>query len=177
MPSDHISNCNNVIDIVSYPNNVLSTKAVDVLDFENGEYKSLIESLISTMADYGHCVGLAANQIGSNFNVFVADSSKNKREPSKYGFVIVVNPKIIKSNGIIKKREGCMSVPDLTVDVERFDTIEISALNQYGEAVNYTLDGFESRVFQHEIDHLRGNIILDCAKSSRDIYSRKNYRK
>ena len=168
---------NPLIDIVAYPNISLSTAGVTIVDFNNLEFIKTVENLIAKMAEYDHCVDLAANQIGSDLNVFVADSSKNKREESKYGFVVVTNPRIVKFNGLIKRREGCMSVPDLTVDITRYENIVVSGQNVTGQEIQFHLDGFESRVFQHEIDHLNGKVILDCAKSSRDIYSRKNYRK
>jgi peptide deformylase len=80
---------------------------------------------------------------------------------------------ITSHNGIEQKREGCMSVPDLTVDVHRYESVQVRGFNLYGEEVKYDLSGFEARVFQHEIDHLKGKVILDRAKSSRDIFVRK----
>ncbi len=163
--------------IVAYPDSRLTTAASDVVDFNDEDYLSVVDKLIRKMAQADHCVGLAANQIGSNLNVFVANAAKNKRETSEYGFVVVVNPKIVNPRGTIQRREGCMSVPDLTVDVTRYENLTVTGFDKTGNPVNFEISGFEARVFQHEIDHLKGRVILDCAKSSRDIYSRKNYRK
>ena len=64
---------NPLIDIVAYPNISLSTAGVTIVDFNNLEFIKTVENLIAKMAEYDHCVGLAANQIGSDLNVFVED--------------------------------------------------------------------------------------------------------
>jgi peptide deformylase len=128
------------------------------------------------MNSFSHCVGLAANQIGSDLNVFVADAKKNPRENSEIGFVVIANAKIIEGSDFIVKREGCMSVPDLTGNVSRARRIFVKGMSVEGESVEYEVEDFEARVFQHEIDHLSGKVFLDRVKSSRDIFARKSYR-
>jgi peptide deformylase len=170
---DTLSNEN----IVIYPDSRLTEPAVNVTDFKDPLFLSVVEQLTNKMSLFGHCVGLAANQIGSYLNIFVADASKNNRETSKFGFVVVVNGEIVTMSGVEQKREGCMSVPDLTVDITRYESVVITGFDQNGDLVEYRVNGFEARVFQHEIDHLKGKVILDRAKSSRDIFIRKKYRK
>lgn len=165
------------ISVVAYPDACLSTRAENVVDFDDEQYLDLVDRLVKKMSEFDHCVGLAANQIGSNLNVFVADASKNKREVSKYGFSVVVNAAIVERSGEIKKREGCMSVTDLTVDVTRSEKIRVEGQDGSGSEISFELEGFEARVFQHEIDHLHGKVILDRARSTRDIYIRKHYTK
>lgn len=128
------------------------------------------------MDSYSHCVGLAANQIGSDLNIFIADASKNKNSESKYGNVVVINARIVSRKGSETNREGCMSVPDLTGNVSRATQIEVIAFDETGNEVAYEIADFEARVFQHEIDHLAGKVFLDRVTSARDVFTRKKYR-
>jgi len=166
--------CNS--EIVLYPDKVLRTQTQDVVDFFSEDFLSLVANLQNTMDSYEHCVGLAANQIGSNLNVFVADASKNKKAESKYGNILVVNAKILLQEGMEVGREGCMSVPDLTGNVHRARHIELMGQNEFGETITLKAFDFEARVFQHEIDHLNGKVFLDRVHSSRDVFSRKRYK-
>ncbi|MFN8015516.1 MAG: peptide deformylase [Acidimicrobiia bacterium] len=166
--------CNN--EIVLYPNEILKSKTKSVDDVNSEEIQNYIDDLLNTMNAYNHCVGLAANQIGINYQIFVADASKNKSCNMSHGLIIAVNPKVTVSEGTEISREGCMSVPDLTGNVTRSVQLEFEARDRNGEVFNLSVNGFEARVIQHEIDHLNGKVFLDRVKSARDVYSRKKYR-
>lgn len=168
----------NQIDIIRYPAIILRQKTKDVLDIHDKLVQDTIEKLIAKMGESSHCVGLAANQIGSDMNMFVADASKNDRAQSSYGFVVVINPKVeaFSVDDRDVKREGCMSIPDLTGNVSRAKHIQLSGMNEKGESIILTAHDFEARVFQHEYDHLQGKVFLDRVKSSRDLFARKVYR-
>lgn len=161
--------------IVLYPEIGLRSIARDVVDPSANEVRDCIAALKQTMDKYSHCVGLAANQIGSDLNIFVADARKSKSGTSDYGSVVVINPVVISTSGWQVMREGCMSVPDLTGNVARHTTLVVDSLNESGEVVQYSVKDFEARIFQHEIDHLSGKVFLDRVKSARDVYSRKQY--
>jgi peptide deformylase len=161
-------------EVIYYPDISLRTRARDVTDI-NDEVAGVIEELTTTMAAYGHCVGLAANQLGSDLNIFVADASKNTHEVSRYGFVVVLNPVVISTSGRVTRREGCMSVPDLTGNVGRAQSAVIGGLDVNGEYQTWEVSDFEARVFLHEIDHLMGKVFLDRVKSARDVFARKKY--
>lgn len=163
-------------DIVFYPKDILRQPARDVTDVFDSEVVETIERLTKTMAAFDHCVGLAANQIGSDLNIFVADASKNKRSISEHGFVVVVNPRI--QLGIERKtsREGCMSVPDLTGNVSRALSVKLEGLDGNGKPIELEAKDFEARVFQHEVDHLLGKVFLDRVSSARDVFARITYR-
>lgn len=163
-------------EIVLFPNNILRAPAREVIDFKSEEFTETVRRLTEVMSLYAHCVGLAANQIGSDLNVFVADASKNIREKSDYGFVVVANAHIIEKSEFVVKREGCMSVPDLTGDVPRAKSVVVKGFDAQGNESLFKVKDFEARVFQHEIDHLQGKVFLDRVKSARDIFSRKTYR-
>ena len=74
-------------------------------------------------------------------------------------------------------REGCLSVPEYTGNVSRAEKITLQALNKEGKSLDYTLEGFEARAVQHEIDHLDGLLFLDRLVSRRSsLFIRKVYK-
>lgn len=108
-------------------------------------------------------VGLSANQIGLDMNLFVAEV------PDPQGgtkFYSVFNPAIEKI-GDEKKilEEGCLSVPGKYGDVERATRVVITGLDKYGKPLRIKAWGLLAHVFQHEIDHLHGTIFTDKAKN------------
>lgn len=165
--------CNSNISI--YPEMILRTSSQDVDEVLSPKVQAVIEKLSKTMNDYSHCVGLAANQIGSELNIFVADASKNKFINSKYGFVVVVNPLLVESYGEVSSREGCMSIPDLTGNVARAQRAIFEGLDENGNMQTYEVEDFEARVFLHELDHLSGRVFLDRVNSSKEVFVRKSY--
>jgi peptide deformylase len=89
-----------------------------------------------------------------------------------------VNPEITDWEGYEPGREGCLSVPDYTGNVIRATRIRLSALDRYGESVEYEMEGYEARAAQHEIDHLDGMLFVDRVVSRRtDLFRRKVYQK
>jgi len=108
--------------------------------------------------------GLAAPQIGISKRI-IAFRSKNRdgmprRDSDDYE--VLINPRIIQARGDkIKDTEGCLSCPDLNVDVVRFQTVKVKAFDKNGNKVNRRYAGFIARVVQHEIDHLEGKLIVD----------------
>ena len=132
------------------------------------------------------CAGIAANQIGYNESIFIGmarcdDDEQGKQvermesESDKYLNIknefsenreIYINPKIYKTNSKSTQNdtEGCLSVPDLALDVLRYDKIKVRYRNIDGGVVKKPLKGFMSKLFQHELDHLEGTLMLDLAK-------------
>jgi peptide deformylase len=76
------------------------------------------------------------------------------------GLDILINPEIIEGVGESILEEGCLSLPNIEIQVKRKDKILIQAWDLDGEEVNLELNGFPSRVYQHEIDHLKGILII-----------------
>ena len=165
-----------VRDVLRLPHSILQSPAVDVDDI-NDEALELARDLIETMRVSPGCVGLAATQIGVGLRAFCVDTTGHKKAMSANGLVQLFNPKIVKSEGRIIGREGCMSVPDLTGDVNRYEFAIVEGLNLDGEIVQYETNAFEARAFQHEIDHLDGLLFLDRVQSAQGVFARKVYRK
>jgi len=112
--------------------------------------------------------GIAAPQVGVNKKVIVVDvDPNNPRYPGKKPFplTIVINPKVTKRSRTLENGwEGDLSV-DLRAIVPRADKCVVTGLNRNGEIVTYDLDySFHARVFQHEIDHLSGIMLIDRVK-------------
>lgn len=109
--------------------------------------------LIDTASAHPNCIGLAANQIGYNARMFIM----------KYGseFILIVNPVITKEGRIKKKAlEGCLSYPGKQVKVERYSQIVVNYINADGDVVQTKFSKLNARVFQHELDHLNGEVIV-----------------
>ncbi|MAP66401.1 MAG: hypothetical protein CMF80_01715, partial [Candidatus Marinimicrobia bacterium] len=70
--------------------------------------------------------------------------------------------------------EGCLSIPDISLELERYDKIKVRYYNQEGKAIKKPLSGFISRLFQHELDHLNGNLMLEHENIRRAKISQKS---
>lgn len=100
-------------------------------------------------------VGLAAPQVGISRELIVVDIGE--------GLYKLINPKIIKKEGAQAQEEGCLSVPGICLKIKRADKIKIEALDESGKPVAIEAEGLLACVFQHEIDHLKGKLIVDHA--------------
>jgi peptide deformylase len=161
--------------VVQLPEPVLQTRATEVDGIGDFE-RALAEDLVDTMRVSPGCVGLAATQIGVGFRAFCLDVTGHKKANIVNGLVVLFNPIVVASSGGIPGREGCMSVPHFTGDVERPAEMTVQGLGVDGELHTYETDAFEARAFQHEIDHLDGLLFLDRVKSPQGIFPRKVYR-
>jgi peptide deformylase len=124
------------------------------------------------MNSFGHCVGLAAPQIGVPLRVAVVDITGHPKAKDPHGLIVLVNPKVTaRSEGSKVSREGCLSLPDLTANVRRPRRATI----QFGDQ-EIEVKGFEARCVLHEIDHLDGILFLDrVASITDDLFRRQNY--
>ena len=158
--------------IVTLPEPVLRRKAKSITKFDK-ELQTLIDDMIETMRD-APGVGLAAPQVGVSERLAVIeyaededdeDETEGTEKPAKpKQLFVIINPEIVKTseekvNGI----EGCLSIPGLLGEVERYEALQVKALNRYGKPVKLKVDGWMARIFQHEIDHLNGVLFTDLA--------------
>lgn len=129
-----------------------SCRAVEVFD---DELSDLIDDLVDTMyAADG--IGLAAPQVGVPLRVFVYDVQE---EGVASG--VLVNPRVVESDGAVRESEGCLSIPGLTEIVERAERVVVEGLDRDGREVRIAAEGLLSRCLQHESDHLDGILFLD----------------
>ncbi len=163
--------------ILLYPHPVLKTMARPVAGIDD-EIRQLVTDLIDTMREGPGSVGVAAPQIGVSLRVCVVDVSNSKlgRE-NNHGLLVLVNPEIVAREGSAVMREGCMSVPDYTGEVERATGITLRFLDGEGVAQEVEASGFEAVALQHELDHLDGVLFLDRIVSLKTgLFRRKNYK-
>jgi peptide deformylase len=130
---------------------VLKRRAADVTDI-NGAIARLADDMFATMYD-AHGAGLAAPQIGVQKRLFVYDIDD---EP-----IVIVNPVIAETRGEWTYLEGCLSVPGLSWEIVRPKEVLLTGYDLDGNEVQVEADELEARVFQHELDHLDGVLLLD----------------
>ncbi len=114
----------------------------------------LLDDMVETMYA-ANGIGLAGPQIGVSRRILVVDAGD--------GPIQLVNPRIVERKGSQTGTEGCLSIPSIYGEVERYKEIIVKGLNAEGEPVIYEANGLLSVVFQHEIDHLDGRLFTDLA--------------
>jgi peptide deformylase len=150
-----------------YGDPVLKVATQEVTDID-GKIASLVDTMIETMYE-ANGVGLAANQIGVSKSVFVYDIGD--------GPITIVNPKIVESDGEWTFEEGCLSVPGLSWEITRPNAIHLIGLDLDGNEVSIETDEYEGRVFQHELDHLNGVVLLERLDDDQRAEAKKILRK
>jgi peptide deformylase len=155
---------------------ILRKKSVELPVPLDKKSREIIQTLIDSFLERDDASGLAAPQIGINKRIVVFrnkgfDEGKGKiKNPDD--FEVLVNPRINKARGEkITMVEGCLSCPDIQVEISRFPEIKVRALNAKGEKINKKYLDYVARVIQHEVDHLDGKLIVDYGG---DIYYPKS---
>lgn len=152
-----------IVPIVTTPDPVLRRKARKVREVGK-DIQELIENMIETMR-VAPGVGLAAPQVGVSERVIVVEYAEGEEEEAPKKLFALVNPEITHvSEETVLGTEGCLSIPRLMGNVERFEKIQIKALNRMGKPVKIKAEGWLARIFQHEIDHLEGILYTDRAE-------------
>ncbi len=144
--------------------------------------KLIIQDLIDSYQKIT-CAGIAANQIGYDKSIFIGlanyddtideDEIEKKESRSEEikpddineyadNYEIYINPQIdnVDNKSIQEEVEGCLSIPSISLRIQRFDKIKVRYYNQDGKAVKKSLKGFMSKLFQHELDHLNGKLMI-----------------
>jgi len=136
---------------------VLREHAHEVTEFDRS-LRKLAKRMIRTMHD-APGVGLAAPQVGVLQRLLVYDVDDDPQ--------VLVNPVLDEySDEIEESDEGCLSVPGVTMPVERAVSVRVRGFDATGEPVDFRAEGFEARVIQHETDHLDGVLIVDRTSRS-----------
>jgi peptide deformylase len=142
--------------VVKFGDPVLKSRASPVADFGE-QLRAEVERMIAIMRD-GMGVGLAATQVGILRRLLVFQASRDA-EPTA-----LINPEIDwSSDDALVAEEGCLSLPRVSMDVERPLYVTVSGRDLDAEPVKIEASGLEARVLQHELDHLDGVLILDRA--------------
>ncbi len=156
--------------IITVPNEVLK-KISDPIEKVGDNEKKLVKDLFETMYN-SHGIGLAAVQVGVLRRILVIDVSTKEEKKNPLCFI---NPVIKKlSDRTSTYEEGCLSIPDTFIEIERPKICEVEYVDINGKLKNIKCDGLLSTCLQHEINHLDGKLIIDhLTKLKRDIIIKK----
>ncbi|MBI2669616.1 MAG: peptide deformylase [Candidatus Yanofskybacteria bacterium] len=145
------------MEIIKEPEKILRKKLKSVEKI-TPEIKALISAMREKVVE-AHGVGLAANQVGRDLQIFVIDKKLAEENGVADAYI---NPEITEfSKDQNEMEEGCLSIPDYWRQVKRAKKIKIKALDENGKKIKIKARGFLARVLQHEYDHLQGILIKD----------------
>jgi peptide deformylase len=161
-----------ILEVVKYGHPVLRQKGVRI-ETITPELKALIGDMFETMhAAQG--VGLAAQQVGRALQLTVLDvRGAAKDRPSSLELdgkpadvdafmpLVLINPELKPDGKEVSGGEGCLSFPEVFAEITRPEFVEVSAMNQKGERIQFRCGGLLSRAIQHEADHLNGILFID----------------
>ncbi|MEE2914953.1 MAG: peptide deformylase [Pseudomonadota bacterium] len=154
------------LSILEFPDPRLRKIASPITDV-TGKIATLADDMLETMyAAPG--IGLAASQVNVHQRLIVVDISNEKNEP-----VILINPKIIATEGEREVEEGCLSVPGFYEPVTRPARIEVAAINRNGEPYTMVAEGLLAVCIQHEMEHLEGRLFVDYISNTKRQMIRK----
>jgi len=158
------------LSILTLPDPILRKVSAPVERVDD-ELRKLADDMLETMyAAPG--VGLAAVQVGVLRRLVVLDTAKEEEPPRP---LVLVNPEIVATGAEMRlHEEGCLSIPDVRVEIERPALVTVRYVDREGEPRELTAEGLLATAIQHEIDHLNGKLIIDfLSRLKRDIIVRK----
>jgi peptide deformylase len=141
-----------MFEIVKYPDVTLKKRCSPVI-IVGKEEKDMLQKMVETMY-LKRGVGLAAPQIGINKQLAVVDVGDKR-------LIKLINPTVIESDGTEIMEEGCLSIPDVYIHVKRARRIKIKSTDENGREYTLEATGLLARAVLHEIDHLKGRLIID----------------
>lgn len=144
-----------ILEIRKAGDAVLKKEAAPVVKIDRS-IKKLLNDMRETLYD-ADGVGLAAPQVGVSLKVVVIDVGD--------GLIELINPVIVDKEELVTDTEGCLSVPGVYGEVERYNHVTVEALDRSGKKITMSGSGLLARAFQHEIDHLDGVLFIEIAKS------------
>ncbi|MCD6473030.1 peptide deformylase [Candidatus Aerophobetes bacterium] len=143
-------------------------KQAELVKKINPEEKELLSNMAKIMYK-NEGIGLAAPQVGINKRIIIVHTDN--------GLLKLINPQILEKEGEDSLSEGCLSLPEIFVQVNRAKRIKVEGLNEEGKLIKLRAEDFLARVIQHEIDHLNGVLIIDYATETRKEKIRGNLEK
>ncbi len=156
--------------IITVPNEVLK-KTSDPIEKVTESERKLANDLFETMYN-SNGIGLAAVQVGILKRILVIDVSTKEEKKNPLCFINPVIKKISDETSVYE--EGCLSIPDTFIEIERPKICEVEYIDLDGKLNNIKCDGLLSTCLQHEINHLDGKLIIDhLTKLKRDIIIKK----
>ena len=134
------------------------------------DLRRLLDDMAETMY-LNNGIGLAAPQVGEKLRLVVVDVERGEESNT---LLKLINPRIVEKQGKTKSEEGCLSCPDLIVEVDRSESVTVEALLADGTPTILEAEGLLAVCLQHEIDHLDGVLLVDRLSSlRRSLYQKK----
>src|SRR4030095_3388277 len=143
-----------ILDIVQYPDPRLTLPAERVEKIDAATRK-LVDDMAETMYS-APGVGLAATQVDVQKQIIVIDVTDDRSD-----LRVFINPEITRREGVAVNQEGCLSVPGIYDNVERAESVTVTALDRNGSRFTLNASGMLAACIQHEMDHLHGKIFID----------------
>lgn len=158
------------LEIITLPDPMLRQASAPIERVDD-ELRKLADDMLETMYD-APGVGLAAVQVGILKRLIVLDAAKDDAPPRP---LVMINPEIRHlGNEMREYEEGCLSIPDVRVDIERPSQIVVGYIDRDGKPQELTADGLLATAVQHEVDHLNGRLIIDfLSRLKRDMVVKK----
>lgn len=164
-----------ILNVIKYPDKILRQKSKAVEKFDTALHKILDDMYDTMIARNG--IGISAVQVGILIRAFIinlpVDINNDEGIQLRENLIEFINPVFTFKEGEIFYREGCLSVPDFYEDVKRFEKIDLSFQDRFGNESKISADGLLSIAIQHEFDHLDGILFVDKLS----ILKRKKFEK
>lgn len=154
------------LQLVIYPDPKLKAMAKDIQQFD--DWLVAVAERMKNLMIEDKGVGLAGPQVGLSLRIFVVSPTGKREDARAY-----INPVLTDEHGQEDGEEGCLSLPDIRVKVQRFKTLRVEALDEHGKPFSQTLEDFHARIVQHENDHLDGILLLDRMSPMAKLANRK----
>jgi peptide deformylase len=149
--------------IIKFPESVLAKKSKPI-ELVSSDERELLKDMLETMY-LNQGIGLAAPQVGVSKRAIVVDVGEGPTQ--------LINPIIIEKIGREVGQEGCLSLPEVMVDIKRARKIKYKGLDKDGRLIEDEAEGLLARAIQHEIDHLDGRVIIDYANPIKRIFLKR----
>jgi len=156
------------IELVEFPHPALLRRTSPLVRIDD-DLCDAIDQMFEIMYD-AVGVGLAANQVGLPYRLFIVNLEAN---PDSCEELVFINPTLSRPRGTALQEEGCLSLPGLRMDVRRPEKVVLEAWTLEGEQVRLDIDGFLARVVQHEFDHLEGRLFTDRLPEAAALEARR----
>lgn len=138
------------------------------------EVRKLAKDMLATMYACSNGIGLAATQVGILKRLVVIDINREDLDCTP---LVLINPEIESTSGSMVMEEGCLSLPEITGEVNRAENVIVSALDLDGNPITLKADDMLARAILHEIDHLNGILFIDLISSFRRKVLQRKLRK
>lgn len=161
------------LEAVHYPDPILTTPTIhwDFDYYNHGMLLAAQKKMEATLRVYGeNALGIAATQVGISLSLFSYWVGPDK-------ISTLINPEIVESSGHFEMIEGCLSIPGMSFNLSRPDKVLLLADDMDGKEVEIAASGIRARLYQHEVDHLWGQLVWDRLDVHKRQVAKRKFKK